>query len=223
MNWHELLFGDESVSFLFEIALRSMIMFLLIFLGLRVAGKRGVKQLSIFELLIIISLGSAAGDPMLYREVGLINALVAFTVVFLVYWLITKLVENSDKMEDILEGEPMYIIRNGIISKETLNHKVLAGDEFFAALRHQNLAHLGQVKAGILETNGEVSLLLFDNEDVKPGLPVWPDLLYKKHNKIPKDGIYACSKCGSTQLMVKEEIANCKYCNKSDLWVEAIS
>lgn len=41
MNWHELLFGDESVSFLFEIALRSMIMFLLIFLGLRVAGKRG--------------------------------------------------------------------------------------------------------------------------------------------------------------------------------------
>lgn len=223
MNWQEMLFGDESIGFLFEIALRSFVMFLLIFLGLRVAGKRGVKQLSIFELLIIISLGSAAGDPMIYREIGIVSSLVAFIVVFTVYWLITKLVENSAKMEDILEGEPMYIIRNGKVSDEALKNKVLAGDEFFAALRGRNLTHLGQVKSGILETNGEVSLLLYKSEDIRPGLPVWPDLLQKKDKKIPRDGLYACTKCGNTQLMAKNENANCDRCKKNEFWVETIS
>lgn len=223
MNWHEILFGDESVNFLLEISLRSLIMFLLIFLGLRVAGKRGVKQLSIFELLIIISLGSAAGDPMIYKEIGILNSLMAFVVVFFVYWLITKMVENSAKMEDILEGEPMYIIRDGKVSKEALKNKVLAGDEFFAALRFHSFSHMGQVKAAILETSGEVSMLPFSDEEVKPGLPVWPDQFIKKSEIIPYDGVYACSNCGDTKLMVKNETAKCMHCKKNHMWVEAIN
>jgi uncharacterized membrane protein YcaP (DUF421 family) len=223
MNWHELLFGDESVNFLFEIALRSVIMFLLIFLGLRVAGRRGVRQLSIFELLIIISLGSAAGDPMIYKEIGIINSLVAFAVVFFVYWLITKLVEHSDKMENILEGEPMFIIRDGKVSKEALKNKVLAGDEFFASLRFHSFSHMGQVKAAILETSGEVSILPFKDDEVKPGLPVWPDLLHNMYKAMPADGVYACYKCGNTKQMTKREMAKCSFCKKNDEWVEAIN
>ena len=198
-------------------------MFLLIFLGLRVAGKRGVKQLSIFELLIIISLGSAAGDPMIYKEVGIINSLVAFVVVFFIYWVITKLIENSAKMEDILEGEPMYIIRDGKVSEEALKNKVLAGDEFFASLRCHSFSHLGQVKAAILETSGEVSILPFKDDEVKPGLPVWPDLLHNMYKAMPADGVYACYKCGNTKLMSKEEKAECTFCKKNDVWVEAIN
>lgn len=223
MNWHELLFGDEDVIFLLEIALRSVIMFLFIFLGLRVAGRRGVSQLSIFELLIIISLGSAAGDPMIYKEIGVINSLMAFAVVIFVYWLITKLIENSEKMEDILEGEPIYIIRDGRVSKEALKNKVLAGDEFFASLRFHSFSHMGQVKAAILETSGEVSILPFNNDEVKPGLPVWPDLLHNIYKVVPEDGLYACCTCGSTKHMVKEEKAECTFCKKNDVWVEALS
>ena len=223
MDWQELLFGDESANFLLEIALRSVIMFLLIFLGLRVAGRRGVRQLSIFELLIIISLGSAAGDPMIYKEIGVTNSLVAFALVFFVYWLITKLVENSDKMENILEGEPMYIIRDGRVSKEALKNKVLAGDEFFASLRFHSFSHMGQVKAAILETSGEVSILPFDDAEVRPGLPVWPDQLHKMYKVIPHEGVYACFKCGSTKLIAKDERTECTFCKKNDLWVEAVS
>src|SRR5699024_9240165 len=104
MNWQEILFGDENYAFLAEIALRSVMMFLIVFLGLRLTGKRAVKQLSIFELLIIIALGSAAGDPMLYSEVGVLNALTVFAIIFLIYWLLTKLIEYSVKIENILEG-----------------------------------------------------------------------------------------------------------------------
>ena len=62
----KILLGDEDWYFIPEIMFRTLLMYLVVLIGLRVLGKRGVKQLSIFELVVIISLGSAAGDPMFY-------------------------------------------------------------------------------------------------------------------------------------------------------------
>jgi len=68
LNLNEMLLGEESVDFLIEVVCRSAIMFCFVLVALRASGKRGIKQLSIFELVIIIGLGSAAGDPMFTRR-----------------------------------------------------------------------------------------------------------------------------------------------------------
>lgn len=91
MLTEEFLFGDTGVGYLLVIAVRTFIMFLSILIFLRLLGKRGVKQLSVFELVVILGLGSAAGDPMIYKEIGVITAIVAFIVVvvcynYLLYW-----------------------------------------------------------------------------------------------------------------------------------------
>lgn len=221
MNWQDILFGAEDSIFLVEIAFRTLIMFLLLFAGLRVIGKRAVKQLSIFELLIIIALGSAAGDPMIYKEIGIVYALVVFIIVFLSYWLITKLIEHSEKMETILEGKPYHIIHEGKASKESLKHKELAMDEFFSELRSQHIFHLGQVESAILETTGELSILCYNSADIKAGLPIWPHYLEKKTKKIKHPGVYACTYCGFTRNMNTGESNMCEYCNNNDEWVKA--
>ena len=221
MNWQDILFGAEDFIFLAEIAFRSLIMFLLLFAGLRLTGKRAVKQLSIFELLIIIALGSAAGDPMIYKEIGVVYALVVFIIVFLSYWLITKLIEHSKKMETILEGKPYCIVQEGKASKELLKHKELAMDEFFSVLRNQHIFHLGQVENAILETSGELSILFYNSPDIKAGLPIWPDYLKKKTKQVKHHGMYACTYCGYTHIMNAGESNVCGYCNENDEWVEA--
>jgi len=66
-NWKELMLGSENWNFLPEVILRTLIIFIIVLVGLRLLGKRGVKQLSIFELVVIVSLGTAAGDPMLFN------------------------------------------------------------------------------------------------------------------------------------------------------------
>lgn len=223
MNWQEILFGDENYFFLAEIAIRSLIMFLFVFLGLRITGKRAVKQLSIFELLIIIALGSAAGDPMLYREVGVLNALVVFVVIFLLYWLLTKFIEHHKKIEALLEGKPFYVIRDGRASKESLTHKELAMDEFFSALRVSGVFQLGEVKAGVLETSGNMSLLFYPKEEIRPGLSVWPDYLSKKTDYVAQTDVYACTTCGNTQKVNAGEKTRCSHCLQNDEWVKAIS
>ncbi|EGK02130.1 YetF domain-containing protein [Dysgonomonas gadei] len=221
MNWQDILFGAEDSIFLLEIAFRTLIMFFLLFAGLRIIGKRAVKQLSIFELLIIIALGSAAGDPMIYKEIGIVYALVVFIIIFLSYWLITKLIEYSERMETILEGKPYCIIHEGKASKESLQHKELAMDEFFSELRTQHIFHLGQVESAILETTGELSILCYNPPDIKAGLPIWPHYLEKKTKQIKYPGVYACTYCGFTKTMKEGESNKCGYCNNNDEWVKA--
>lgn len=97
-SWKELMLGGENWNFLAETLLRTFIMFVLILVSLRLLGKRGVKQLSIFELVAIISLGSAAGDPMFYKDVGILPALLVFIVVVGLYSLITYLVGKNKKI-----------------------------------------------------------------------------------------------------------------------------
>lgn len=75
-NWKELLLGGDDWNFLPEVILRTFIMFLMIVISLRVLGKRGVKQFSIFELVVIFGLGSAPGDPMFYKDVRILPGMI---------------------------------------------------------------------------------------------------------------------------------------------------
>src|SRR5688572_14786453 len=113
IEWESLLLGNEKWSFLFETAFRTMIMFIVILLSLRVLGKRGIKQLSVFELGVIIGLGSAAGDPMFYRDVGLLAGMMVFVIVLALYRLITYLINRFARFEQFVEGKPTCIVKDG--------------------------------------------------------------------------------------------------------------
>ena len=223
MNWQELLFGDESLSFLLIIAIRTFLMFLLVLILLRLTGKRSIKQLSIFEIVMIISLGSAAGDPMIYKEIGVLQASIVFFIVLISYKFITYLITKSEKIESFLEGNAIYIIRDGHAALESIKHTELAMDEFFAELRVLNISHLGQVKEALLETNGHVSILFYSDKDVQPGLPIWPNEWNKKSSIINESGLYACSLCGYTLTLSIGKGGKCPFCHSNHEWVLSIN
>jgi uncharacterized membrane protein YcaP (DUF421 family) len=102
-EWNRLLYNDLPESFLLEVIFRSTIMFTVLLLTLKVAGKRGVAII-IFETVIIIALGSAAGDPMFY-EVGIIlhNRISGYHTL---YRLVTWLTGKSKRFEEFIEGKP---------------------------------------------------------------------------------------------------------------------
>ena len=213
---NKLLLGDEPVEFLLEVLLRSVIMFCFILTALRTSGKRGIKQLSIFELVIIIGLGSAAGDPMFYKDVGIIPALIVFVVVVGLYRTVTWLSGKFLPFEQLIEGKPLYLIRDGKFSIEDFDKEDLSQDEFFAELRINNVEHLGQVRNAIIETSGSISLLYYEDKDVKPGLPLYPDLYLKKGAEINNPGLHACAYCGNTEEVNAPK--NCSVCKHNE-WV----
>ena len=114
----------------------------------------------------------------------------------------------------------MYIIEDGMFTMEEESHTTFAKDEFFAEMRSASIEHIGQVRIAILETNGQVSFYYYDDEDVKPGLPVLPKPYNERSTNISKHGNYACTYCGNVMKLQKEN--KCQRCGH-DEWVVAIN
>lgn len=219
-EWNRVFYNDLPANFALEVVFRSTVMFIILLLTLKLAGKRGVKQLSIFETVIIIALGSAAGDPMFYEDVGIVPAAIVFTVIIILYRSVTWLTGKSKKFEEFIEGKTECLINNGKFSIATFKKESLAQDEFFSELRIKSIEHLGQVKHAFIETSGEISVFFYEDKDVQYGLPILPAAFNKKSTIIPIEAIYACTFCGHVEEQ-KAGTAKCEVCKK-DEWVPAL-
>lgn len=222
IDWHRLFFSDQPYSFFIEILIRTLIMFTAAVITLRLAGKREVQQLSIFEMVMIITLGSAAGDPMFYEDVGVLHALAVFTIVLGAYRLMIGLITRSKRAETLLEGKPQYVIREGRLCIGEMPNDELGSDEFFGQLRGHSIEHLGQLRCVILEDTGKLSVFFYPDEEVRPGLPILPDEYFAKSQNIKKSGLYSCTHCGYTDHQDPSEKTTCKICKNVE-WVEAIN
>lgn len=228
MNWifipldfRKIFIGDLSFGFAAEIIIRTLLMFSMVLLVLRLTGKKGVRQLSIFEVAIIIAMGSAAGDPMFTKEAAIFVSLIVFAAIIILYRLITFLASKSEQFEKVIEGEPLYVIEEGrFILLDDQSH-TFAKDEFFAEMRQESIEHLGQIKTAILETNGKISFYYYPDEEVQYGLPIQPKKYDQRSVQIPSPGIYACTYCGTTEKLEKDP-AHCPSCERNE-WVKAIN
>lgn len=219
IDFKEVFLADLDWSFALQIVLRTLIMFSVILVFLRVSGKKGVSQLSIFEVAIIIGLGSAAGDPMVNSDNAIVPALIVFGTIIVFYRIITWIASRSERFESILEGDPVYVIEEGQFVLDA-GEQTFAKDEFFAEMRQQNIEHLGQVQTAILETNGTLSFFYYADEEVKPGLPVLPKIYHKKSCLLSDKGQYACTTCGQIEQITTNQ-HTCPRCQQTE-WVRAV-
>lgn len=221
MEWQQVFLKDLDGALALEILVRTLVMFAFILLLLRASGKKGVRQLSIFEVAIIIALGSAAGDPMFHQEDAIVPSLIVFAAILGFYRLITWLAARYEKFESVLEGDPVVIIEHGEISLNNKGKSPFAKDEFFAEMRAKGIEHMGQVRLGILETNGTVSFFYYPDEEVKPGLPVLPPTHYEECAEISCEGEYSCCYCANT-VKLRTGQHTCKRC-KQTKWVKSLT
>ncbi len=94
---YRIFLGNESFLFFLEIIFRTTIMYVYMLCAIRYVGKRGMGQLSPFEFLIVILLGSAGGDSMFYPDVPLLHAILTITVVVLLQKLLNYIVNPKNR------------------------------------------------------------------------------------------------------------------------------
>ena len=213
-DWQRLLLSEDApTAYLLEVALRSFIAFILTILALRVSGKRGVRQLSLFEFGLLLLLGSAAGDVTFSPDVPLTYLLVVFGVVISLYTLSNYLIDRHPRLERLLEGEPELIVTDGELDVAALHAASLTTQELFSELRQQQVEHLGQVRRLYLEATGQVSVFFFEPEAERPGLPIWPDVYrYPLGETLPAAGAYACHHCAAVRELPAGPVPTCPRC-----------
>lgn len=217
-----MLIDEFPISFLLEVGFRATFAFLAVFLFLKSSGRRGIRQLSLFELVVILTLGSAAGDVSFYHDVPLLPVAVVFLTLLLLYRLTVLIMTKSKKFEAWIDGLPITVIKDGLYELESLAKLNISSSELLMELRQQGVEHLGQVRLALVETDGDVSLYFYNQEDLRPGLSVLPLEHREEFKKPPIAALYCCVNCGFAQCIEQEQEVPCPRCDH-DIWSTALT
>jgi uncharacterized membrane protein YcaP (DUF421 family) len=143
-----------------EVFSRTVGAFLILFLLTRLMGRKQISQLTFFNYITGISIGAIAGslsvDASLKISSGMVSLLTWVGLTLIVGFIDMK----SRKARKILIGEPVIVIKQGKVMERQLKKLRLDMDELNHLLRGKNIFSIQDVEYAILETNGEISVLL---------------------------------------------------------------
>lgn len=156
-----------------NVILRTIAIITVAFLVVRLRGKRQLGQLSLFDTIIIIALGSAVGDVMIYPEsvVSLAYSVVAITTLALFIFSIEKIISWLPPMASkIVYGEDIVIAYQGQFIKENFSGTRLTEDQVLSRLRERGVSSLEETKIVRLEADGDLSFELYSEEKEKESM-----------------------------------------------------
>jgi uncharacterized membrane protein YcaP (DUF421 family) len=150
---------------LFEIVFRTAVMFTYAILLFRISGARALNQLSLAEVVLIVGLGSAVGDPMLDPEVPLLHGMAVITVVVALQRLLNWLTRRVRPVRKVIEPTVVCLVKDGQIDHKGLDSAHLSPNELYAELRQMQVENIADVKRAYMEPDGNFSV--FEYEGVK--------------------------------------------------------
>ncbi len=139
---------------------RTAILYLLLIVGLRLTGKRQIGELEPIELVLTMLLSDLASVPMQDFGIPLINGVIPIITLLAMSMLLSCLSLRSVRFRTLICGKPALIIRDGQLQQAAMRHNRLTLDELFEELRSQGVTDIRDVKYAILETGGQLSVLL---------------------------------------------------------------
>ena len=160
------------------VTIRTIIVFLSIFLAMRLMGKRQLGELEPSELIVAVMISDIAAHPLQDIGIPLMNGLLPIAVLLSCELLISWLGLKSSRFRALCFGRPSILMRNGRIQHRELKKNRFTLDELCEELRNKGITDLNTVRYAILETDGTLNVLLRASEQpvtpAKLGLEV-PD------------------------------------------------
>ncbi|WP_283180010.1 YetF domain-containing protein [Gemmobacter sp. 24YEA27] len=213
-DWVRLFLGEDPPLFYLEIVFRILVIWIWTMALLRWIGGRSISQLSVVEFLLVIALGAAVGDAMFYPEVPLAHAMLVIAVLVVLDKAVDYAIRRYRLAKRIIEGQPVAILRNGVILCDGLSARQLGSLELMEMLRLKGVENLASLRVVYLEPSGKLSM--FPAENPQPGLSIMPPREEVKGDVPDRGATACCEHCG----MVADPHAPCPNCG-GDSWVRA--
>ncbi len=155
---------------LLEIVLRTVVVYTVMLIGIRLTGKREVGQMTPFDLVMVLLIANAVQNSMVGPDVSLNGGLVSAVTLLALNALVTRAVWRYKKVRRWVEGSPTLLVHNGLVLKDHLAKERLTLDDLRQVLREHGVASVSDVKVAVLEVDGTVSVLKYDDlpEAVRP-------------------------------------------------------
>ncbi len=153
--WQSLLlpgipFGEKIV--------RTILVYVFLLVGLRLAGKRELSQLNPFDLVVLLLLSNTVQNAIIGNDNSLTGGLIGAAALLILNSVVVRTLYHYGKL-DAIEGRPDTLIRNGRLLRHHLERELITVNELEAAARKQGIESLAHVHQCRLETGGALTFV----------------------------------------------------------------
>jgi uncharacterized membrane protein YcaP (DUF421 family) len=142
-----------------DLVLRTVYVFVLIFVVTRAVGRRELSSLEPFDLILLIVIGDLVQQGVTQSDNSLTGATTVIVTMALLTVLTAYLSFRFRRLRPVLEGEPILLMADGEILHKHLRSQRLTVDEIVAEARLSQIASLDDVRFAVLETSGRISFM----------------------------------------------------------------
>ncbi|HIY38283.1 MAG TPA: DUF421 domain-containing protein [Candidatus Agathobaculum merdigallinarum] len=140
--------------------LRTLILYFAVIAAVRLMGKRQIGELDPSELVVTILVSDLAAVPMQDLGIPMVSGLIPIATLIVLEILLSFLALKSRFFRRLLNGQPAIIIRGGKLDIKKLRQMRLTTDEVIETLRKQNVSSVADVKYGVIEPDGSLTVVL---------------------------------------------------------------
>jgi uncharacterized membrane protein YcaP (DUF421 family) len=142
-----------------EIMLRTAVVYVVVLVLLRVAGKRELGQMSPVDLVVILVIANAVQNAMTGGDNSLIGGIIAATTLVAINTAFAKVAHRVPYFEHLFESEPTPLVRDGKPIKRNLDRENVELDELMMAAREHGIDDIAKVDSAYLERDGSISII----------------------------------------------------------------
>ena len=143
-----------------KLFIRTVVLYFIILIVIRLMGKKEIGQMQPFEFVISIMIADIATGPLTETNISLMHGIIPIIGLFLSYMFISICNMKSVFLRGIICGKPKILINKGTIDEEALKKEKVTVNELQERLRVKDIFYIEDVEYAILETNGELSIIL---------------------------------------------------------------
>jgi uncharacterized membrane protein YcaP (DUF421 family) len=155
-----------GVHVLLTIALRTAAIYAVVLLGVRLSGKREVGQMTPFDLTLLLLISNAVQNAMTGPDTSLLGGVMAAGTLLVLNYFVADLSGVNRRFRKLIEGQPSLLIHDGQIMTVHMAKEHVSMDELERALREHGIASYHDVALAVLEVDGSISCLKYD--EIKP-------------------------------------------------------
>jgi len=153
---------------LIQIMARTGCIYLLVLLGVRLSGKREVGQMTPFDLTLLLLLSNAVQNAMTGPDTSLVGGAVAAVTLLVLNYFVADVSGANRRFRKLIQGSPSLLIHNGKCIETHMAKEHVTVDELERACREHGISSFKEVALGVLEVDGSISLLKYDDVAASP-------------------------------------------------------
>ena len=147
---------------LLEVTLRTTVVYIVVLAGVRLSGKREVGQMTPFDLTLLLLISNAVQNAMTGPDTSLLGGVVAAATLLVLNYFVAEVSGGNRRFRKFVQGQPSLLVHDGQVIASHMAKEHVSMDELHRALREHGIAATKDVALAVLEVDGSISCLKYD-------------------------------------------------------------